>query len=304
MRRIPPWPCVPALHARAGARHPARRRGRPPCLGTRQHLARPSSAGEAGHLPTYLRHESFSSISRVFLQPALSRAARSHALRLSPRPPSNALCRRSLFPGIRIRPQRLPRQRSSEGKSTLPDGPWLPSAHASRPDEASQFSRTDAQLCHPGYGRSAARRENSRQAQRARAGYRSPVQRSLTGQSRGSRVTMGSMSASDAAPLPRLGEVYLRRQRRVTHHAAELVRGHRGGRVQHLAGRHLHRYVPAAHRGSAPDGRCAAARSPRRRPQSRCPAGRPAGGHGAARRARPARQTRVRPRSELGRLQP
>src|SRR6516225_2516728 len=29
-----------------------------------------------------------------------------------------------------------------------------------------------------------------------------------TGQSRGSRVTMGSMSASDAAPLPRLGEVY------------------------------------------------------------------------------------------------
>src|SRR6266568_2895393 len=42
----------------------------------------------------------------------------------------------------------------------------------------------------------------------ASAGLLVADKRSSTGQSRGSRVTMGNMSASDAAPLPRLGEVY------------------------------------------------------------------------------------------------
>jgi hypothetical protein len=67
---------------------------------------------------------------------------------------------------------------------------------------------------------------------------------------------MGSMSASDAAPLPRLGEVYFD------------VRGEsRSMRlswyVQHLAGWHLHRDIPAADRRPAPDGRRAAARPAR-----------------------------------------
>src|SRR6266487_6050436 len=57
------------------------------------------------------------------------------------------------------------------------------------------------------YDRSAARRENQA-GPTASAGLLVANKRSSTGQSRGSRVTMGNMSASDAAPLPRLGEVY------------------------------------------------------------------------------------------------
>src|SRR5262249_43481157 len=57
------------------------------------------------------------------------------------------------------------------------------------------------------HDRSAARRENQA-GPTASAVLLVADKRSPTGQSRGSRVTMGSMSASDAAPLPRLGEVY------------------------------------------------------------------------------------------------
>src|SRR6266568_1333610 len=61
--------------------------------------------------------------------------------------------------------------------------------------------------CAISYDRSAARRENQA-GPTASAGLLVANKRSSTGQSRGSRVTMGNMSASDAAPLPRLGEVY------------------------------------------------------------------------------------------------
>src|SRR5262249_15423426 len=57
------------------------------------------------------------------------------------------------------------------------------------------------------HDRSVARRED-RAGPTASAVLLGADKRSPTGQSRGSRVTMGSMSASDAAPLPRLGEVY------------------------------------------------------------------------------------------------
>ena len=73
---------------------------------------------------------------------------------------------------------------------------------------------------------------------------------------------------SSAAPARR---GFLRRARQLPQHAAELVRRHRSLRLQHLAGRHLHRHVPAADGGAAEaDRRPAAWRAGQRPPRLGC----------------------------------
>src|ERR1700750_8416 len=100
-----------------------------------------------------------------------------------------------------------------------------------------------------------------------------------------------SVGRSSAAPARR---GFLRRARQLPQHAAELVRRYRSLGLQHLAGRHLHRHVPAADGGVAEADRRPAARGAGERParirRLRQPASRGADrppADGAARRLRP-----------------
>ena len=72
-----------------------------------------------------------------------------------------------------------------------------------------------------------------------------------------------SVGRSSTAPARR---GFLRRARQLPQHAPELVRRHGSFRLQHLAGRHLHRYVPASDRGTAEADRRPAARRAGPRP--------------------------------------
>src|SRR5580704_13856125 len=72
-----------------------------------------------------------------------------------------------------------------------------------------------------------------------------------------------SVGRSAAAPARR---GFLRRARQLPQHAVELVRGHWGLGLQYLAGRHLHRQLPAPDGGTAEAHRCLAARDAGRRP--------------------------------------
>ena len=72
-----------------------------------------------------------------------------------------------------------------------------------------------------------------------------------------------SVGRSPTAPARR---GFLRRARQLPQHAPELVRRHRSLGVQHLAGGHLHRYVPASDGGTAEADRRPAARRAGPRP--------------------------------------
>ena len=72
-----------------------------------------------------------------------------------------------------------------------------------------------------------------------------------------------SVGRSAAAPARR---GFLRRARQLPQHAPELVRRHRSLGLQHLAGRHLHRHVPASDGGAAEADRRPAARRAGPRP--------------------------------------
>ncbi len=110
-------------------------------------LPGPARPWRHGHLPTYLRHESISLWFPCVPRPGQRHAAGHAVSRDAAFTPSSHPTRYAALVFPRIRARSAARARGTGGKSGA--GRAGGGLRASRVDEASQFSRTDAQLCHP-----------------------------------------------------------------------------------------------------------------------------------------------------------